>query len=245
MRAQSHAWDMQWTSNAVRVTSPDEGRIAVIVRNPDSSWTASEWHWTGSPRKATRAWQQSRWRMLELAAAALQPAPPVAAPGETVMLRTAWEDALRGRAAETKGQLWRWQAGSTCLAIDAVGLSDAQVPMPYQANESRLEQRAAMQLLMARRHPGAQWLVPFSLLAPAPERGRARYLTVWRIGDQVRGQLWIPRSDDGAIVRVGMVAGVAPAAASAARPPSVFHAVRAISAEMTAVVAAWDARHER
>lgn len=242
MRNQSLAWDVQWSGNAVRVSQPDAGRIAVVMRNPDHSWTATEWHWTGSPRQPTRAWQRERWRLLEHAAAAVQPVAPGPLAGETAMLRTAWEDALRGRAAESDGQLWRWQAGNSCLVIDAVGLSDAQVQMPYQASESRLEQRAAMQLLMARRHPGVEWVAPFSLMATA---GGARYTALWRDAHKVHGQLWIPRKDDSAIVRVRLSTSIAPTVPEPARAPLVFHAARAISGEMASIVTAWNARHER
>lgn len=245
MRAQSLAWDMAWRANAVRVSMPEQSRIAVIVRNPDNTWTATEWSWTPSTRAPTRVWQQGRWDLLQQAALAIQPAPPAAEPAETAMVRSAWEDALHGRPAETDGALWRWQGAGACLAIDTVGLSDAQVQMPYQTSESRLEQRAAMQLLMARRYPGADWLAPFSLLPQSRESlGGAKYTALWRLGDHVRGQLWIPRQDEQSIVRVRMSAGL-PRVAEAARAPYIFRASRAITSEIAALAAAWDARHER
>lgn len=246
MRAQSLAWDMTWRANAVRAPGAAQSRVAVIVRNPDNSWTATEWHWTPSARIPTRAWQQGRWELLQRAAAALQPSAAPAAAPEVAMVRLAWEDALRGRAAETEGSLWRWPGEGACVAIDTVGLSDAQMQMPYQNSESRLEQRAAMQLLMARRYPGADWLAPFSLLPQAPEApGGAKYSALWRVDNLVLGQLWIPRKDDQAIVRVRMSATVPPRLSEAARAPHVFRTARAINGELAALAAAWDGRHER
>ncbi len=246
MRDQSRAWDMTWRANAVRASGADAEHVSVITRNADNSWTATEWRWTPSSRRATRAWQQGRWQLLQQAAAAMQPAAPARPAPEVSMVQAAWEDALKGRPAETGGALWRWQGSGACLAIDIVGLSDAQVQMPYQESEGRLEQRAAMQLLMARRYPGSDWLDSFALLPrERTVAGGAKYTALWRQGDHVRGQLWIPRKDEQSIVRVRMSTALPAGLTEAQRAPHVQRTSRAIYSEITALAAAWDARYER
>lgn len=246
MREQPLAWNMAWTSNAVRSAGDDAQRVSVITRNADNSWTATEWRWTPSTRLATRKWQQSRWQLLQKAAAKLQPAQPARLPGEIGMVFSAWQATLQGRPAEIQESVWRWQGGGVCLGIDMVGLSDALVQMPYKESEGRLEQRAAMQLLMARRYPGAEWLAPFSLLPrPANGKGGAKYSALWRQDQHVRGQLWIPRADDKSIVRVRMSAAAPAAVAESQRAAQVQLRTRAIQAEIAAMAAAWDALHER
>lgn len=245
MRAQSVAWDLRWPANAVRAGSAGQASIAVIVRNPDNSWTATEWQWTPSTRAATRLWQHGRWHILQQAAAAMQPAPTPALTPETVQVRTAWEDALHGRAAEIDGAQWRWQTAGVCMAIDTVGLSDAQVQMPFNASEGRLEQRAAMQLLLARRYPQADWLTPFSLLMQPAGKAGAKYQALWRDGDQVHGQLWIPRQDGASIIRVRMSTSLPAGLDAKTRAPYLFRSVRAVTGEIAALASAWDGRHER
>lgn len=220
--------------------------MSVIVRNPDYSWTATEWAWTPSPRAATRQWQQGKWDGLSRAAQTMQPPAPAAQPSETALLLAAWEAALSGRAAETDGKLWRWQGDGACIALDNVGLTDAQVQIPYKESEGRLEQRAAMQLLLARRYPGAEWVLPFTLLPQdSADRGGAKYSAIWHLGQQLHGQLWIPKKDDKSIVRVRMTTALPANLTAAQRQPHVARASRAISAEITALAKGWDAKHER
>jgi hypothetical protein len=245
VQTQSRAWNLAWPSNALQARSEHVQRLAFLGRNPDGSWSAREWTWTPSARAATRRWQQQRWDLLVHAVQATQPpaAPPEAR--EMAMVEAAWEDALRGRPATVEGHLWRWQENGVCLTIDTVGLSDAQIHMPYDASEGRHEQRSAMQLLMARRYPGADWLTPFRLLPQSPaSTGGAKYWAMWVQQRDIRGQLWIPQKNEAAIIRVRVSAPLPPPLPGA-RTPEVFQQARAISAELGKLAAAWDARHER
>ena len=245
-------WDSAWRANSMSASSATGQRIAVLRRAADGSWRATEWTWTPSERAATRAWQQSRWQHLLNAALSLRSSSGTtaggAAPGpEAAQLLSAWERNLGARPADAAAGAWRWESHGVCLSVDTVGLSTSQPHMPYAEDEGRLEQRAAMQLQLARRFPQVQWLTPFRLLpraAGAQAAGGAKYEAIWLDGATMYGQLWIPRKKDGAVLRLRIAAGLPPVAASA-KAALVARSSFSLERELGGIALAWSELHER
>ncbi|PWF49437.1 hypothetical protein, partial [Massilia glaciei] len=157
-------WDRGWRAQSAATSASALQRIAVIRQASDGRWIATEWTWTPSLRAATRKWQAGRWKLLADAAGQLRAPPRNVGGPETLALREAWEKNLKGRAGEVLPDAWRWESNGTCLRMETVGLSQAQLHLPYSRDEVRHEQRAAMQVQLARRFPKATWLMPFRLL---------------------------------------------------------------------------------
>jgi hypothetical protein len=240
---QSQAWQAAWTSQARRDEAGPVKRIVVMQRAAGGEWSATEWRWTPSARAATRHWQEGRWNMLAaLAGKSQQPAGQGAAPRETRMLQAAWEKNLGARAGEISGDTWRWRGDGVCLRTDATGPAQQQFHIPYSAEDGRHEQRAAMQLQLARRHPKAVWLTPFRLIpAPPQARGGAKFDAVWAEGADVNGQLWIPTKGDGPVVRLRInttLPGAQPG------PAAIAQAGQAVERELSAIASRWSALHE-
>lgn len=239
---QAQAWQAAWTAQARQDDSGAVKRIVVLQRAAGGQWNATEWRWTPSARAATRAWQQGRWDMLAAHAATLRQPAAAAAPRETRMLQAAWEKNLGARAGEISGDAWRWAGDGVCLRTAAVGAGQQQFHLPYAAEDGRHEQRAAMQLQLARRHPKATWLTPFRLLPASPQaRGGAKFDAVWIEGAEVNGQLWIPTRSDGPVVRLRISTTLASAQPA---PAAVAQAGQAIDRELAAIAARWSALHE-
>lgn len=239
-------WYASWPSQSISGRVQDVHKLAVIVRAPDGSWVVSEWNWKPSPRLATRRWQQGRWDLLLAEAARLaQPAPgPANGAGS---LRAAWEASLGARPGEIVHDQWRWAAGGHCLVSDMVGTGDVKLHLPYLTEDSRLEQRAAMQLQLARRYPNAEWIKPFSLTDASATAGMggARYKAVWREQSAMRGQLWIPTKGDGPVLRVRVTAGLPPVSPSQAHPAAAaVTAARAVDQELENLARAWGSLHD-
>lgn len=232
-------WYANWNTQSIAGQVQDEHRLAVIARSADGSWVASEWRWKPSPRLHTRRWQQGRWDMLRAQAARLAQPAPAPATG-TAPLRAAWVASLGTRAGEIAGDQWRWTAAGQCLVADTIGASDVKLHLPYLAGDSRLEQRAAMQLQLARRYPDAAWIKPFSLTdaATAAAMGGARYKAIWREQSAMRGQLWIPVSNDGPVLRLRL------GAALPSQPAAEANAARLIDQELEAIARAWGSLHD-
>lgn len=238
------AWQSHWTSNSLISGPGTPQRIALVRKNPDGSWSATEWRWTPSTRMATRAWQQSRWKLLAETVHALRPASaPNSDAADVRALMRAWELNLKGRPAEVAPGAWRWEGNGSCMMVGTVGLSISQLAMPYEETDVRHEQRAAMQLFLARRYPKADWITPFSLL-PQETPGGAKYVALWVADRQMHGQLWIPRKDK-SILRLRISAALAPSSTDAARAAGVFSTARAINNELGGIAAAWAVIHER
>jgi len=245
----SLAWHAGWTSQVIADDSGAEKRLAVIVRAPDGGWRASEWRWRPSERPATRRWQQGRWQLLLDEAARLrQAAPPPQEGKDAARLRAAWERNLGNRAGEVRAGVWQWPAAGYCMKADTAGASPGQFRLPYLIDDSRLEQRAAMQLQLARRHVGAVWLKTFRPLespapaapAPAPAAtGGARYEAIWQDHDTVIGQLWIPVKGDGPVLRLRVSARL-----NAPSPEAANAAAGAIEREMAGIARGWGALYE-
>lgn len=242
--AHGAAWQTGWSSHYLAGPAPDGmARIAMVERRAAGDWVATEWTWSPSPRAATRAWQRGRWELLAAAASVARGA-DATPPGP---LRNAWEGNLQGRAAQDGPDGWRWSSAGVCLRMVALPASGAPLPLPYAREDARLEQRAAMQIQLARRYPGATFLMPIRLLdapAAAPRAGAA-YAAIWTDRAQVTGQLWLPRKDDGPPLRAQVSAGLPARYDTPSGLAAGTRAWRAIERELNGIAAAWSADHER
>jgi hypothetical protein len=91
--------------------------------------------------------------------------------------------------AEIGSQSWRWKADGVCLNVGALGLGQQLMQLPYAIDDNRLEQRAAMQLQLARRYPMATWLANFSVRLTTPLAPTSDPQAVARAGQVVHGEL--------------------------------------------------------
>lgn len=235
------AWNTGWKSQYVAGAAGERARIA-IVELQGASWTATEWTWAPSPRAATRAWQQGRWEALAQAAArarSTDAAPPA--------LRAIWEKNLNGRPGDISPAGWRWQSEGKCLSMLPMEAAASSLPLPYAREDARLEQRAAMQIQLARRYPQANFVVPFRLLdaPPAMRHSGAKYIAIWTEKARVTGQLWIPLKSGEPTVRARIEASLPARYDTPAGLAAGAGAVRAIERELAAMAATWSAEHER
>lgn len=238
------AWRSHWQANSVQGRHEGEEFIVIVRRAVDGRWSAAEWRWKPSTRLATRNWQAGRWALLAARAAQVRaPAPVLNGPPEERMLRTVLENNLGKRAGETSGDVWRWQANGLCLRADLPGLGAPQLQLPYALDDSRLEQRAAMQLHLARRFPKATWLAPFRLLDYSPQKkGGAKFYALWSEDGLLKGQLWMPTKGEGALVRVRI--DTAMPAARPVQPAATSHAGALIERELAALATRWNIMYE-
>ncbi len=225
---------------------PTEKRIVILRLAPNGQWQATEWRWTPSLRAATRRWQEGRWKLLvaraeQIRAAALV---PHTAP-EGRLLRHVLEANLANRVSEIGDQRWQWNAEGFCLRVDAAGPGQQIMQLPYTVDDSRLEQRAAMQLQLSRRYPNATWLTDFTLVpAAARARGGAKFYAVWLEQATLKGQLWIPTKADGPLVRLRItttlpVNGGGPPASS-----TIERAHQVVTRELTGLASRWASQYE-
>ncbi|NML60214.1 hypothetical protein HHL21_03750 [Massilia sp. RP-1-19] len=238
------AWHSGWKSHYLGGPG-DNGteRIATVEMREPGVWTATEWTWSPSTRAATRTWQEGRWKLIGEAASKVRAGDT----GPATPLRKAWETNLKGRAGEIAHDGWRWNSDGKCLRMAPLPPASAPLPLPRAREDARLEQRAAMQIQLARRYPGATFLMPFRLLdapAAAPRSG-AKYAAIWTERSNVTGQLWIPQKSGEAPIRA-QVGATLPARYDT---PSGLAAgsgtLRAIEREMTGIADTWSANHER
>jgi hypothetical protein len=239
------AWRTGWAVQSAQGRSGAEERIVIIRRAPDGQWSATEWRWNPSPRAATRQWQAGRWAQLAARAAQAHMAVEQGAgPREARMLRTVIEGNLGKRAGELGADVWRWPADGLCLRVDVPNLGPQQLQLPYAVDDSRLEQRAAMQLQLARRYPKANWLTAFRLLPRAPqEKGGAKFYAVWQEEGTLKGQLWIPSKADGPLVRVRIDTPVAQVRAGQDET-QLNRAGAVVERELAALAARWTHAYE-
>jgi hypothetical protein len=247
--ASGAAWRSGWKSQFLAgPAGADRVRIAVLETGKGNVLTATEFTWTPSPRPATRAWQEGRWKLFMQRAASLRPPESRDLPGDdAAALRNAWERNLNGRAGEIAPEAWRWLSDGKCLRMQVLAPHDLPLPLPYAREDARLEQRAAMQIQLARRHPGATWLVPFRML-DAPAGGRrdgAKYAAVWTERTHVMGQLWIPEKSGGKTLRLRIEAALPARYETPAGLAASVGAMRAIERELTGMAIVWSASHER
>jgi hypothetical protein len=240
------AWRTRWSARSLEDASGADKRIALIERSASGQWSATEWRWSPSTREATRRWQEGRWKLLATLVGGLnQPADAGADTRETRMLQAAWEKNLGSRAGEIGGEFWRWQADGLCLRTDSVGPAQQLSHIPYSLEDSRLEQRSAMQLQLARRYPKAVWLTPFRLVpAPAQAKGGAKYDAVWIENTELKGQLWIPTKGDGPVVRLRVNSTLPAQAGEKPNPDVVSAAARTVERELAALANRWTAEHD-
>lgn len=239
-------WRSNWSGHSMVDERGAEKRIVIVRRLLNGEWGVSEWRWTPSPRAATRRWQESRWKLL--AARARQSRAPVEAQQgqpETRMLRAVLEANLASRVSEIGDQSWRWQADGLCLNVDAVGMGQQIMQLPYAIDDSRLEQRAAMQLQLARRYPKATWLTDFTLVpAAARARGGAKFYAVWIERGILKGQLWIPTKGDGPLVRLRITTALPAAPGGEPDAQTVARAEQVVQRELTGLASRWASAHE-
>jgi hypothetical protein len=247
------AWNSEWSAQTLALATPMQQQVAIVERTDAGAWIATEWRWTPSPREATRQWQQGRWKLLQDAAAVRQQKATAAlVAADAVPLLAAWESILAGRAGELSPDGWRWESAGLCMRMETAGISQAQLHLPYSREDSRLEQRAAMQLRLARTYPKAIWLTPFAILpaidtppgAATTSRIGAMYQALWWRDGAIKGQLWMPEKTGGAIHRARIsVAFEAPGAK--ADDARVTRIATAIEHELTGLAKVVAAGNER
>ncbi len=238
-------WHAAWAAHSMVDDSGAEKRVLILRRLAAGDWSVPEWRWQPSPRAATRRWQEGRWKLLVARAAQLRATPAVAAGApEERMLHQVLDANLAGRVAEIGQQSWQWLADGQCLGVDAAGLGQQIMQLPYAADDSRMEQRAAMQLQLARRYPKATWLTEFRLVpASLRARGGAKFYAVWMEQHVIKGQLWIPTRGNGPLVRVRITTAL-PTAAGPADAQVVARAEQLLTRELSALAGRWVAEHE-
>ena len=240
------AWRSAWAGQSMMDERAAEKRIVIVRRMPDGEWSVTEWRWKPSTRAATRRWQEGRWNLL--AARAEQLRAPVEAqqgPLEARMLRSVLESHLDDRFGEIGNQAWRWQADGLCLHVDAAGLGQQIMQLPYSADDSRMEQRAAMQLQLARRYPNATWLSEFGLVpAAARARGGAKFQAIWLEQATLKAQLWIPTKGHGPLVRLRITTALPATAGGQADPQAIARAQQVVQQELARLASRWAAQHE-
>ncbi|MDM5177138.1 hypothetical protein PO883_08005 [Massilia sp. DJPM01] len=240
------AWRTAWSAHSLVDDGAAEKRIVILRRLANGEWNATEWRWSPSTRAATRRWQEGRWQLLVARAAQLRQAPePPYGPQEARTLRALLEANLGTRVGEAGSHTWQWKAGGLCLAVDAAGLGLPLMQLPYAVDDSRLEQRAAMQLQLARRYPKAMWLSTFSLVPTAPQAGGgAKFYALWLEGAVLKGQLWIPTRADGPLVRLRITTAVPVAPGSQPDQAVVERARQVVQGELMGLAVRWTDKHD-
>ena len=240
------AWRSTWTTQSIIDEREPEKRIVILRRLPTGEWSVTEWRWTPSLRAATRLWQEGRWKLLADRATQLRtPVEALQGPLETRMLRSVLEANLGHRVGEVANQALQWDADGQCLRVDALGLGKQIMQLPYATDDSRLEQRAAMQLQLARRYPKAIWLTDFSLVPTARQaRGGAKFYAVWIEHAILKGQLWIPTKGQGPLVRLRITTALPVAETGQPDRQSAAHAKQVLQRELASLASRWAVEHE-
>ena len=240
------AWQNTWQANSIIDEHGAEKRIVILRLLASGQWSVTEWRWKPSTRAATRQWQEGRWKLLAALSAQLRaPVDRPQGPPEMRMLHALLEENLANRVGEIGKQGWQWQADGLCLRVDALGPGQQIMQLPYAIDDSRLEQRAAMQLQLARRYPKATWLTGFSLMPAAPKaRGGAKFYAVWIDQAMLKGQLWIPTKGNGPLVRLRLTTPLLQAPGGQTSPKSVERAEQVLERELSALASRWTIAHE-
>lgn len=242
VRAVLRPWHAAASGQSLLVQTGGLVQAGMVARQEDGQWAVVLWRWRPSDRIPTRQWQAGHWKKVAEAVRAIDAANP--APARTPLM-TAWLEATNGKPRLLGADTWRWVSDAACLDLRTASLGQAQTHLPYSRDDARLEQRSAMQVLLARRFPSAEWLRNFSLIEPAisGDRTGAKFLAVWRENATVSGQLWIPLRDQGGIVRARISSDLA-AAPEAALQEAAKARAAVLERELSALAHAWEARHE-
>lgn len=242
---QPPAWRSTWPAQSLADEDGPEQRIVVIERHADGQWTTTEWRWLPSPRAATRRWQEGRWKLLAERAAQLRQTGDAYGTRDARNLGAALERNLGRRPAQASGDGLSWQSDGLCLHADVGNTGQRVLNLPYALDESRMEQRAAMQLQLARRYPKATWLTPFSLIPPPPNvRSGAKFYALWLEDSVVKGQIWIPTKSAGPLLRVRISTRLPAAQAGAPNPKQLSRVQQVVQRELGALAARWTYEHE-
>jgi len=238
-------WDARWRRQARAQPAEDADgsrRVVLLARSGGGGWIATEWRWTPPERAATRVWEQQRWQELQRAVLAAGDAEPdVAAPPPA--LEDIWRRHVGGRPAERVGPALVWQGEHQCMRLlESDQRDDPAMPLPFTREDSRLEQRAAIQVQLARATPGATWPASFHLMLPSvPQQRSATYAAIARRGQLLVGRLWLPRKTGQPPLRARLEVALTAPPGSAAET----RAVSLLDREMAALAALWTADHER
>lgn len=241
------AWRSAWSTQSVIDDSGAQKRIVIIRRLASGEWNVTQWRWNPSTRAATRRWQEGRWALLVARAKQLKPAPDSdSGPPEARKLRAVLEANLGTRVGEIGSHTWLWKVDGLCLEVDDVGLGKPLMHLPYAVDDSRLEQRAAMQLQLARRYPKAIWLTPFNLVPASGNgaRGGAKFHAMWLDGAVLKGQLWIPTRGDGPLVRLRVTTALPVAPDGQADAQALERARQVLQRELMALAGRWASEHD-
>jgi len=242
---QSPAWREAWPSQSLEDQHGLERRIVVIERQADGRWTTTEWRWQPSARAATRRWQEGRWKLLAERARQLRQAGETYRTPDARSLGAALERNLGRRPAQASGERLTWETDGLCLHADVGNTGQRVLNLPYALDESRMEQRAAMQLQLARRYPKATWLTPFSLIpAPPNVRSGAKFYALWLEDAVVKGQIWIPTKSAGPLLRVRISTRLPAMQAGSPDPKLLFRVQQVVQRELGALASRWTYEHE-
>jgi hypothetical protein len=192
-------WREGWSGASMKYEQADARMLITFWRTVRGDWSAAQWTWRPSTRPATRDWQARQWARIE--AAASQEHRELNRQASPLM--TTWLAVTANVPSAIDKDRWVWQVGDTCLRMRIEDISQAQLALPYSRDDTRLEQRAAMQVQLARAIPGATWVRPFTLIATGPDgaRGGAKYMAIWLDPLHMHGQVWMPQKNSGDIVR--------------------------------------------
>lgn len=239
-------WQGIWNTQTFIGQDGDQHRIVLIARLPEGQWRVTEWRWDPSPRAATRRWQEGRWALLAARAAELAQPVPRPGPGpEAPLLEPVLLANVGARVAEMGSGILNYESDGMCLQVDMGAPGQQQLQLSYSAEDSRLEQRAAMQLQLARRFPKATWLSSFNLLPMPPTiHSGAKFYALWIEGTVVKGQLWIPTKGDGPLVRVRVTTALPEGASTLPDSRPVAAARKVVERELMGLAARWAGRYE-
>lgn len=238
----SPVWDAGWRRQVILQEQAGDGASQVftlIAQTPDGAWTATTWRWNAPVRRATRAWEQQRWLQLKQALLQLADSDNSVAPRSPLGL--GYRN-LRNRPAERSDTGLVWQADSQCMHLVLTPATTVpDIALPYVREDSRLEQRAAMQVQLARTAASQTWPAVFHLMPPVlPHQRSATYAAISRRGAQLTGHVWLPAKDDKALhLHIETTLDATPGSPGEAR------VVSALDRELAGIAALWVVDHER
>lgn len=200
-------WDTRWNAQTMQLAIGEERRYLLLKREGAGGWRATQWHWNPNPRPPTRRWQEGRWKLLLESGARYHSANPEAGTGAASRLHAVLRGVLGARAGEFHPEGLALESEGVCMQVGNPLPGRPTLALSYSPNDSRLEQRAAMHLQLARQYPHAKWVTNFKMLA-LPEKlpSGAKFLATWVEENELRSQLWIPGKGGAATVRIRMSA---------------------------------------